>query len=249
MVSDFRVTESSTKVISIVIPTLNEVEGIRRVIKEIPVKELEGLGYECEILVVDGGSDDGTVEVARGLGARVITVPGRGYGRAYKVGFSRVTGGARVIVTLDGDGQYPPECIPRLIRMLTEGNYDFITTNRFAHPHSGSMNLLHKVGNKVLTFLTRVLFNIDVKDSQSGMWAFRKDALKYIMPDSNGMGFSEEIKIRAFLNVKSVETPVHYRRRMGKPKLRTFMDGISNLLYLFILWFKLRWAGRGAHKC
>jgi hypothetical protein len=230
------------KAISIVIPTLNEIEGIKKTIKKVPIKELERLGYACEILIVDGGSTDGTTEVARGLGARVIIEPSRGYGRAYKTGFLRSMGD--FIVTLDGDGSYPSEHIPKLLRYLTEGGYDFVTTNRFVYMEPKGMSLAHKVGNKVLTLLTRVLFGIDLEDSQSGMWVFKRDVLRYIMPDSDGMSFSEEIKVRAFLNVKAVEIPVPYRKRLGKPKLKGLRDGISNLTYLFVLWLKLCLSGR-----
>jgi len=227
-----------TKNISIIIPTINEVEGIRRGIKEIQTIGLETLGYRYEILVVDGGSDDGTIEVAKKLGAKLIIQPNRGYGKAYKTGFPYARGD--IIVTLDGDGQYPPEFIPRLVKILIDGNYDFITTNRFAYMEPGSMTFLHKVGNKVLSLLIMMLFGINLKDSQSGMWVFRKDVLGHIIPDSNGMSFSEEIKIKAFLNAKSIEIPSFYRRRVGKSKLKTFKDGISNMIYLFVLWLKLR---------
>lgn len=228
----------ASKLISIVIPTLNEVEGIRKTIEEIPVKELENDGFSCEILVVDGGSTDGTVEIAKRLGAKVIIEPKRGYGRGYKTGFRHATGD--IIVTLDGDGSYPSKYIPKLIKILIENDYDFITTNRFAYMEPLSMSFLHKVGNKFLTYLVKALFNININDSQSGMWVFKRDILKHMMLESDGMSFSEEIKIKAFLNAKCTEIPIPYRKRLGKPKLKTFRDGISNLIYLFILWFKLR---------
>lgn len=228
----------TSRLISIVIPTLNEFRGIRKTIEEITisVKELEIEGFSCEILVVDGGSIDGTVEIARKLGAKVIIEPRRGYGRGYKTGFRHAIGD--IIVTLDGDGSYPSKCIPKLIKILTENNYDFITTNRFACMEPEAMSFLHKVGNKFLTYLVKALFDININDSQSGMWIFKRDILKHIMPESDGMSFSEEIKIKAFLNVKCIEVPIPYRKRLGKPKLKTFRDGISNLIYLFILWFK-----------
>jgi len=225
------------KTISIVIPTLNERDGIIETIRRIPVRYVELMGYKCEIIVVDGGSTDGTREVAGRLGAKVILEPKRGYGRAYKTGFLHATGD--IIITLDSDGSYPSEYIPRLAKLLDTGMYDFITTNRFAFMESGAMSFIHKIGNKVLTLIARILFNIDIEDSQSGMWVFRRAVLNSIMPESNDMRFSEEIKIRAFLRVRSIEVPIPYRKRIGKPKLRTLRDGISNLVHLLILWIKL----------
>jgi len=226
--------------VSIVIPTLEEAHGIEETIKRIPIEELKRMGLDIEVIVVDGGSMDGTREIAEKLSAKVVLEPRRGYGRAYKTGFSHARGA--IIVTLDGDGSYPSELIPALIKFLVEKGFDFITTERMAE--RGSMGALRRLGNTWLSLTARALFKIDLRDSQSGMWVFRRDVLKYIMPNNDGMGFSEEIKIRAFLSVKSIEVPIPYRKRRGKSKLKPFKDGISNLIYLFILWFKLRSAGR-----
>jgi len=80
---------SRTGKISIVIPALNESEGISKTIQAIPRAELEDIGYQVQVLVVDNGSDDGTADIARGAGAEVILEPKRGYGNAYKAGFAR----------------------------------------------------------------------------------------------------------------------------------------------------------------
>jgi glycosyltransferase involved in cell wall biosynthesis len=221
------------QMISIVIPALNEEKAIARTINEIPLKELEKMGYKCEILVVDGGSTDKTREIARRCGARVIVEPRLGYGIAYKTGFANARGD--IIITLDGDFSYPAHLIPYLVRLLENGKYDFISTNRMENFAKGSMSQVHLLGNKLLTYFAKVLFRVSLKDSQSGMWVFRKNILDKVVLSSKGMSFSEEIKIVAFSLFRSAEVPIPYRKRIGKQKLRTVIDGLKNLAYLFNL--------------
>ena len=227
------------RLVSIVIPTLNEAYGIKKTIERIPIDELKDMGYDCEIIVVDGGSTDGTIEIAKSLGAKVIMEHRRGYGRAYKTGLSHVKGD--IIITLDGDGSYPSEYIPKLIRILEMTGADFITVNRFRFMGEHAMGTLRRIGNFILSLITRLLFHIEIKDTQSGMWVFRKYVLKKIMPRSNGMPFSEEIKIRAFLNVgKCLEVAGPYYKRFGESKLNALRDGIENLIYLLRLFIQIR---------
>lgn len=230
--------------VSIVIPTLNEAEGIRETIGRIPVHELKAMGYDVEIIVVDGGSKDGTDKIAKELEAFVIYEPRRGYGRAYKTGFSVAK--CDVIVTLDGDASYPPEIISELVRLMNSLDIDFITTSRI--PQAEAMSFINKVGNYILTLVTRILFRINIRDSQSGMWVIKKEILEDILPRGEGMEFSEEIKIKAFLCGKKVyEYPIPYYKRAGKPKLRRIRDGLRNLVYLFIIYIHSR-MGRRCYK-
>jgi glycosyltransferase involved in cell wall biosynthesis len=220
--------------VTIVIPTLNEAEGIRETIRNIPFEEIRRMGYSAEIIVVDANSTDGTKELARKLGAKIIVEPKRGYGRAYKTGFLHSNGD--IIVTLDGDASYPSEYIPKLIKYLIDNDLHFITTDRFTLAEHESISRVNRLGNFILSIVARILFNIRIKDSQSGMWVFRRHILKEIMPISDKMAFSEEIKIRAFLRLRKVtEVSVPYRRRNGKRKLKIFRDGIMNFLHLFNL--------------
>jgi len=87
----------------------------------------------------------------------------------------------------------------------------------------------------VLTYITRLLFRVNINDSQSGMWIFRKSILNKIDFLADGMAFSEEIKVFAFKLFKAAEIPVPYRKRIGKQKLNTLIDGLKNTLHLFIL--------------
>lgn len=224
---------TANELISIVIPTLNEERGIDRTINEIPVSQIEKLGYGCEIIIVDGNSSDMTRRIGKEAGAKVIVEQTPGYGRAYMTGFEHAQGG--VIVTLDGDFSYPAYLIPNLVKLLEEENLDFVSTNRFAHLKKETMNSPHIIGNRLLTHLTRALFSIDMRDSQSGMWVFRKAILDEIKLQAYGMAFSEEIKLHAFRKFRATEVPIAYRKRIGKQKVKTFTDGFKNLLYLFKL--------------
>lgn len=218
--------------ISIIIPALNEEEGIEGVIRAIPKDELCSMGFDVQILVVDGDSRDKTRELATKAGAEVIIEPRRGYGRAYKTGFAHATG--EIIVTADADLTYPVEDIPKFVKILEQENLDFITTNRFAYMDKDAMSLRNRIGNIVLNLATRLLFRLNLKDSQSGMWVFRKDLLNKAVLKANSMALSEELKIEAiyFLRCDWREFPIQYRVRVGKVKLRTWKDGLGNLFYL-----------------
>ncbi|HEX7392576.1 MAG TPA: glycosyltransferase family 2 protein [Thermoplasmata archaeon] len=218
---------SSGKV-SVIIPTMNEEKSIGLVIDEVR-KAMEGRPHE--ILVVDTNSKDRTREIATSKGAVVIDEPRRGYGRAYRTGFEKATGD--VIATLDADLTYPAPEIPALVDLLASKDLDFITTNRFAMMEKGAMGLKHRLGNWVLSATARVLFRIRIKDSQSGMWVFRRQILSGLSLESDGMALSEEIKVEAFKKARAIEVPITYRARVGDVKLNTWGDGIGNLKYLF----------------
>lgn len=213
------------------IPTLNEELGIKKTLTGIPKKELSDLGYDLEIIVIDGNSDDRTRYVAEELGAKVIIEKRRGYGRAYKTALQEAKG--CIMVTLDADGTYPTDLIPTYVKDLKEKKLDFITVNRFSKMEDGAMGIFHRVGNKLLTFFMHLLYSIEVKDSQSGMWIMSKKFAGAINMQSEGFSFSEEIKIIAFKFFKAQESEGTYSRRAGKVKLGTLKDGWSNLKFLF----------------
>jgi len=213
--------------ISVIIPTLNEEESIGLVLDKIP----RDPRYEWEIIIVDGDSKDRTRDIAREKGAKVIVEKRKGYGRAYKTGFDVATGD--IIVTMDGDDTYPAEKVVELVEHLLTNNLDFVSCERFSLMKKGAMSLTHKVGNKILTWTTRLLFGVKIKDSQSGMWVFRREILKDLNLTSDGMPFSEEIKIEAWRKFKCEEVPIEYRERKGEVKLNTWKDGFRNLIFLF----------------
>ncbi|MGM0405787.1 MAG: glycosyltransferase family 2 protein [Thermoplasmatota archaeon] len=215
--------------ISVVIPTMNEEESIGQVLDDVN-GALSGRDYE--ILIVDTNSTDRTREIARSKGARVVDEPRRGYGRAYKTGFEEAEGG--IIATLDADCTYPAETIPHMVIMIEEEGYEFISTDRLSNVSSDVMGWVHRFGNWALKTTANLLFNIKLKDSQSGMWVFKKSALRHINLTSDGMPLSEEIKIEAIkkgINFK--EVPIDYRKRKGEAKIRSLKDGWKNFTFLF----------------
>ena len=220
------------KQISLVIPALNEKDGIEKTVRAVPKFELENMGYAVQVLVVDNNSNDGTGELARNAGAEVVHEPVRGYGSAFQAGFANAAGD--VIVTADADATYPLEDIPRLVKILEDENLDFVTTNRFGLMVDGAMSFRNKVGNAVLSTTMAILFQINVKDSQSGMWIFKRDLLKKLVLTSN-TPLSQEIKIEAFHFAKCrwKEVPIKYKPRAGKVKLGGWKVGFGNLLHLF----------------
>ena len=220
------------KTLSIVIPALNERDGIEKTIEAVPVEELAGMGYQTQVLVVDNGSNDGTGELARQAGAEVILEPRRGYGSAYKTGFAHAKGD--IIATADADATYPVEDIPRLVQILEKEEVEFLTTNRFALMDRDAMSQRNKIGNKILTLIIRVLFRLNLKDSQSGMWVFRRGILDRLMLKANNL-LSQEIKIEAchYARCRWKEVPIRYRARLGgEVKGGTWIVGIMDVFHL-----------------
>lgn len=211
--------------ISLVIPCYNEEDGVREVIERCP----KGID---EIVVVDNNCTDRTAEVARSLGAVVVSEKTPGYGAAYKAGMRAATGD--LIVTLDGDGTYPPESIPALVDKLVEKRWDFLSACRFPLADKAAMGLTNQIGNGVLTVTAMVLFFTPIKDSQSGMWVFKRSLLEKMRVTSDGMPFSQEIKLEVILRgFRFGETHIAYGARIGEVKLQKWRDGWLNLTFLF----------------
>jgi glycosyltransferase involved in cell wall biosynthesis len=227
------------KSVSVVIPCHNEEEGIRSVLEQMP-------SIVDEVVVVDNASTDRTAEVARGLGARVVYEGRKGYGRAYKTGFAKARGD--VIVTMDGDGTYPPDSLPLLLYVLVEEDVDFITARRWQTRSGQGKSPIRLLGNAILSGTMMALFFKFIIDSQSGMWVFKREVLKRIDPRSDGMALSEEIKILAFTHpdLRCMEMPIYYGERIGVSKLNLWRDGFGNLFFLARMRLTLRRRRRAA---
>ncbi len=213
--------------IGIIIPCYNEEEGLPIVLKSIPE-------IVDKVYIIDNQSNDNTAQIAKNFGAIVLKEDKKGYGFAYKKGFQNIE--TDLVVTLDGDGTYPTEEIPKLISILINEQLEFISACRFPLQNPENMDIVSKIGNYILTFTTQILFGYGIKDSQSGMWIFKKEVLSKIRLESNGMALSEEIKIEILkkkLPFKEVHIP--YYQRYGKKKIKKFQDGIKNLVFLFYL--------------
>jgi len=213
--------------ITVIIPCLNEEQGIEKVLQRMPA-------FVDEVIVVDNGSTDRTGEVARAWGAQVIREEVRGYGRSYKRGFASARGD--IIVTLDGDHSYPPDAISYLLEAFLHLEADFLNASRFPVRDRHAMSIKHHFGNLILSLAMSVLYFRWVRDSQSGMWVIRKSILDGMVLESDGMAFSEEIKTEALRNrdIQFEEISIQYSSRLGEIKLNPWRDGFYNL------WFLLR---------
>src|SRR5437899_43270 len=216
--------------VSIVIPTRNEEASIGRVLDEV-AEAMRGQGA-YEVIVVDTASRDRTVEIARSKGARIVPEPRRGYGRAYKTGFTAARGD--VIVTLDADLTYPASRIPEFVDFVKKEGVDFVSGNRLANITPEAMSGMHRLGNRMLTGAFRLLYRFPIRDSQSGMWAFRRAILDRLEVVHDGMAFSEELKVEVIRKGLSFqEVPIEYRARVGERKIRSVRDAFANLAWLF----------------
>ena len=211
--------------ITVIIPCLNEEQGIERVLRAMP-------DFVDEVVVVDNDSTDRTSDVAASLGAKVIREQVRGYGRAYKRGFAAATGD--IVITLDGDHSYPVDALSYLIEALLHLNVDFLNASRFPVRDAEAMTFKHKFGNLVLSLAMSLLFFRWVRDSQSGMWVLRRSILERMKLESDGMAFSEEIKIEALRDphIRFGEISIMYTSRLGEKKLNPWRDGWQNLAFL-----------------
>jgi dolichol-phosphate hexosyltransferase len=211
--------------ITVIIPCLNEEQGIEKVLRALP-------DFVDEVIVVDNDSTDRTSQVAESLGAKVIREAVRGYGRSYKRGFAAAT--SDLIVTLDGDHSYPVDALSYLIEAFLHLDVDFLNASRFPVRDRHAMSFKHEFGNLVLSIAMSLLFFRWVRDSQSGMWVLRRSIVKDMKLESDGMAFSEEIKLEALLNrnIRFGEISILYSSRLGETKLNPWRDGFQNLAFL-----------------
>jgi glycosyltransferase involved in cell wall biosynthesis len=227
--------------LTVVMPCLNEAETlgtcIRRAQQAIADSNIAG-----EVLIADNGSTDGSVEIAEGLGARVVRVPAKGYGNALMGGIA--SAGGKYVVMGDADASYDFAHIPRFLGPLREGA-DLVMGNRFRGGiEKGAMPPTHQYfGNPALTWLGRLFFrNRAVGDFYCGLRAFRKDAYQRMGLRTTGMEFATEMVVKAtLLNLRIAEVPTTLSPdgRTRPPHLRTWRDGWRTLR--FFLLYSPRW--------
>ena len=215
----------------VLIPTLNEVETIEAVI--------EGFyqnGFQ-DILVIDGGSVDGTCEKAEQKGARVAIQSGIGKGNAVIEAFQLIE--SDIILMVDGDGTYLPEDGLNMVKPLENG-VDHTIGNRFHDMGPDAMTPLNRVGNRLINILFSKVNGEDFKDVLSGYHAFRTDAVEDLFLTSEGFGIEIELGIRCSSRGISTEVvPISYRARVNNSfaKLNPIKDGVIIIkpLYKFCL--------------
>ncbi len=212
------------KLITVVIPTLNEEKGI-----EATIKELHSIGIN-NILVVDGYSKDRTVEVAKSLNTRVIFQHGKGKTGALKTAVEHVD--TPYMLVIDGDFTYDAKNIDRLLQHMD--NYDEIIGARVPVDEK-SMTRLHRFGNRLITKVFNFLMNTNLSDVCSGMYMLKTETVREI--DFNTDGFEIEAEIAAQIaTIGSItEVPINYRPRIGRQKLSTWKHGYRIIRSIFHL--------------
>ncbi len=221
-------------------PCLNEAETLARCIQKAQ-RAIDAEHLDAEIIVADNGSTDGSVMIARELGARVVDVPRKGYGNAL-IGGIQAAGGEFVVMG-DADDSYDFGAIGPFIGQLRSG-VDLVVGNRFSGGiEPGAMPWSHRwLGNPGLTRIGRVFFHTPVGDMHCGLRAFRKDAFERMKLKAAGMEFASEMVIKASLNgmrISEVPVVLHPDGRSRPPHLRTWRDGWRHLR--FMLLFSPRW--------
>jgi glycosyltransferase involved in cell wall biosynthesis len=198
------------RVVSAVIPCLDEEASIGLVVREVLA---QGVG---EVIVVDGGSRDRTVERAGESGARVVVEPRRGYGRALMSGIAAVRPETTIILFLDGDGSDRPACLPDLIRPIVEGQADFVHGSRIkGEREPGSLSPPQLVAGWLAGFLLRTIYGVVFTD-MSPYRAIRRDVLDRLGMREETFGWNLEMLMRvAASGVRALEVPVGQRRRIG----------------------------------
>lgn len=187
-----------------------------------------------ELIVADNSSDN-TAEIARSLGATVITPEKRGYGNAYLAGISHAKGD--FIVIADSDGTYDLAVLPDFLVPLINGDANLVIGNRFGGGMSkDAMPWLHRyVGNPGLTRILNWLFKIDLSDTHCGFRAFTKAAYEKLDLSTGGMEFASEMIVEAARkNLKIKEVPIVYYPRIVPSKLNSFSDGWRHLRFMML---------------
>lgn len=216
--------------IGLIMPCYNEEEGLKIMLPKIP--ELID-----EVIIVDNNSTDETANIAKSYGCTVIQEKKQGYGAAYKRGFRYNNND--IAVTMDADDTYPLEEIEKNLMYLIHTESDFLNCSRFPLKNEESMYLTNKIGNKILTLESQLLFGYDLLDSQSGMVIFKKEIFDFIFPKSDEMALCQELKLLALMNdnIKFNESHINYKARIGEVKLNKWRDGLDNMCQMLKMRF------------
>lgn len=216
--------------ITVVIPALNEQDAIVETVERAR-SVLTGAKLEpFEIIVVDDGSDDGTGELARSAGARVITHPHNvGYGRSLKDGITAAT--YDTIVISDADGSYPIEQIPALVERYHAG-FDMVVGRRTGKQYREST--LKSPLRAILKTIVEFTANRHIPDINSGLRVFARGvSMNYFNNVSDTFSFTTSLTLAYMMNAKFVAyQDIDYHERVGRSKVRLFRDSMRTLQYV-----------------
>jgi glycosyltransferase involved in cell wall biosynthesis len=221
--------------LSVVMPCLDEAETIETCIAKAQAS-IARLGIRGEVVIADNGSSDGSREIARAMGARVVEVSTRGYGAALQEGIQAARG--EFVIMGDADDSYDFSKLDPFLEQLRSG-YDFVMGNRFRGGIApGAMPPLHRYfGNPVLTSIGRLLFRSPSGDFQCGLRGFRRNVIPQLNLRTTGMEFASEMLVKATLmglRITEVPTTLSKDGRGRPPHMRSWRDGWRNLRFLLL---------------
>jgi glycosyltransferase involved in cell wall biosynthesis len=197
--------------ISVIIPALNEEEPIAEVVRACLTTGLPG-----EVIVVDNGSTDRTAQNAHAAGAKVVSEPTPGYGRACAAGVRALSLDCDIVVFLDGDGSDCPELMSQLVEPIRRGEQDFVIGSRTRGKREpGSMNFQQVFAGRIAGALLRLLYGVQYSD-MCPFRAIRRDALEKLGMKEQTYGWNLEMQMRAArARLRILEVPVSHRCRTG----------------------------------
>jgi len=202
---------------SLIIPAYNEEKGLPLVIEDY-------LDKVDEIIVVDDGSTDRTLEVAKKYDVKIYKhETNKGKVAALRTGVEHATG--EIIIFTDADYTYPAKYVPDFVKEIKEGA-DLVLGSRLENIKN--MPFLNRIGNRIFSLLATYIGCINITDSQTGYRAFKRDMFDKLNVNAKGLEFETKMTVRAAKHgYKIVEIPIEYRGRVGKSKLRPIRDGIK----------------------
>ena len=235
--------KNSTPFYTILMPCLNETETLASCIRKAK-QSLNDLDIQGEVLIADNGSTDGSQELARSLGARVVDIPQKGYGWALRGGIEAAAG--QFIIMADSDDSYDFSKLGPFVEKLQAG-HDLVMGCRMPWGGGtvlpGAMPWKHRwIGNPILSFIGRLFFKCPVTDFHCGLRGFTKAAYLKMDLRTTGMELASEMVIKATLqDMKITEVPItlHPDGRSRPPHLRSWRDGWRHLRFMML--FSPRW--------
>ena len=211
----------------VLLPTLDEEEALPQVLAAIPNEDLSSNGVEIGIMIVDGGSIDSTLDIAREAGCTIVEQKTTGKGLGLRLGFEVfLASDYDRLVMLDADATYDPADITKMLEKLDQGADIVIGSRLRGEMDPDAMSQLNYLGNNILTWIAVCLYGAEVSDICSGFWAFEKKAIATL--DLNSISFEIEAEMYASAALAGLvigHVPISYGIRVGEPKLGSLYDG------------------------
>lgn len=208
--------------VTIILPSYNEASALPTVLADVVAIVQTATTIQYEVIVVDDGSTDNSLAIARKFPVRVLRHRhNRGKGAAIRSGLAQATG--KLIVVMDADATYPASAIPRVVELL--GHYDLVRCSR--PRNTETMPFINRVGNRMFDLLLSFSHGLDGSDHLSGLYGLRREAVLRMRLESEGFDIEAEIGIKAQVRgLRTTAFPIEYGERLGEKKLRAWKDGL-----------------------